>query len=354
MWSLLLYTALTLAPGVEQSETDLRAVYARPQAQWPAAITADGHKPAPLKELAPYLQVSAAKVRLGKMLFHDPRLSRDGTVSCASCHQPRLAFIDRRERAVGIEGQEGRRNTPHLFGLSHWNSLFWDGRAATLHSQALMPISDPLEMDMPIENALAVVNQDPDYRQEVKTLYAKSEMDAYSLADALVQFQLSIAPPDTLFQRFLRTQKVAPDKATDLLSDKQLQGLHLFRTKAQCMTCHQGVLLSDNRFHNTGLTYYGRKFEDLGRYNLTQRPEDVGRFRTPSLVGLMQSRPWMHNGLFNNLSGIVRMYNAGGPRPVARGEKIGDPLFPVTSPLLHKLMLTNEEIDAIVAFLETL
>jgi cytochrome c peroxidase len=139
-----------------------------------------------------------------------------------------------------------------------------------------------------------------------------------------------------------------------MLSDEQLWGLHLFRTKARCMTCHEGALLSDNQFHNTGLSYYGRKFEDLGRYEVTGLASDVGRFRTPSLVAVSQTGPWMHNGLFSSLPGVVNLYNAGGARTKRREVYDNDPLYPETTPLLVKLELTKEERSALVAFLTLL
>src|SRR5690606_31013123 len=127
---------------------------------------------------------------------------------------------------------------------------------------------------------------------------------------------------------------------------------HLFRTKARCMNCHFGPYFTDEQFHNIGLTYYKRKYEDLGRYGVTNDPEDVGRFRTPSLRDVMHNDPWMHNGLFSNIMGIVNIYNSGmhmiDPSPE---EKAADPLHPFTDPILRPLELTDDEKEAVVAFL---
>ncbi len=120
------------------------------------------------------------------------------------------------------------------------------------------------------------------------------------------------------------------------------------------MTCHNGPLLSDNQFHVTGFHYYQRKYHDVGRYEVTGKPEDSGAFRTPSLLGVKHTAPWLHNGLLNNLRGLVQQYNAGGPRPKPKGEQVNDPLYPKTTDLLLKLNLTPSEIDDLVAFLEVL
>ena len=138
------------------------------------------------------------------------------------------------------------------------------------------------------------------------------------------------------------------------MSNEAIQGLHLFRTKARCINCHNGPLFSDGDFHNIGLTYYQRPFEDLGRYNITKKPADVGRFRTPSLREVMLTRPWMHNGLFDDMEGIINMYNAGGAKARPKGEQVNDPLYPKLDPLLKPLHLTPQERESVVAFLQTL
>lgn len=138
------------------------------------------------------------------------------------------------------------------------------------------------------------------------------------------------------------------------MNDQQLRGLHLFRTKAGCANCHNGPLFTDQKFHNVGLSFYGRRLQDLGRYEFTQAPDDVGAFRTPSLRNVSRTGPWMHNGGFPFLRGIVNFYSAGGVRNKPRPDQVGDPLFPATSPILQRLDLSREERDDLVAFLETL
>ena len=127
--------------------------------------------------------------------------------------------------------------------------------------------------------------------------------------------------------------------------------MHLFRTKARCMNCHHGPLLTDNEFHHTGLSYYGRRFEDLGRYHATAQVEDRGKFRTPSLRDLPFTGPWMHNGLFTNFTGILRMYNHGVTFNSSVRHRPGTPLL---SPLIQPLGMTDEEIDDLESFLVSL
>ena len=174
------------------------------------------------------------------------------------------------------------------------------------------------------------------------------------MAKALVAFERTLAAPNSRYKTFLTQLNKNPQHAISSLSDSELNGLHLFRTKAKCMTCHNGALLSDNQFHGTGLHYYGRHFEDKGRFDATNNPDHIGQFRTPSLLGLMQTFPWMHNGLFEDLAGIVSMYNHGGARPKPRKNQLNDPHFPKTTNLLIKLNLTKQEQADLVTFLRTL
>ena len=220
--------------------------------------------------------------------------------------------------------------------------------------QALMPIANHDEMDLPLATALQRLNATSHYQQWFSKVYQQTPITLGQLADAIVSFELTIPAPQTRFQQFIRQAVVDPETALEILSESELKGLHLFRTKAKCMTCHQGPLLSDNQFHASGLHYYGRKFEDLGRYNVTGKVEDAGTFRTPSLVGLTLTSPWMHNGLFEQLDVIINLYNAGGPRPKPRKHQADDPLFPKTSPLLQKLNLSQQEKADLLAFLQTL
>lgn len=333
----------------------LLRLYGRSQKDWPKIETADGRVAEEMKPLhligpLPNPDVTA----LGKKLFFDPILSRDKSVSCGSCHESRMHFGDKRRAAIGIDNQEGHRNTPNIFGIDHWRTFFWDGRASSAEEQALMPIENPIEMDLPIAEALERVNAEPNYTAFVQQAFATNKLTRSQMAKAIVAFERTIELPQTKYSRFLEQLSSEPTESIKAFSELELQGMHLFRTKAKCMTCHQGPLLSDNEFHVTGLHFYGRRFQDVGRFEVTKQVEDSGKFRTASLLFVSHTGPWMHNGLFSQFDGIVNFYNNGGARPRPREHVKGDPMFPTTTNLLPRLNLNSEEIDAVVAFLRTL
>ncbi|MCO7188939.1 MULTISPECIES: cytochrome c peroxidase [unclassified Pseudoalteromonas] len=336
-------------------ENQLAEQYKRHPSLWPAVQTSDGRKVddlAPLSNLFPDPDIK--QVALGKRLFNDKILSRDGSVSCASCHIDGKTFSDGIGQAKGIDGQVGNRNTPAIIGLDHWTSFFWDGRAKTALEQSLMPIENPIEMDLPIDTALVRLNRDSSYVAAFNETFSTDKIERTHLAKALVAFERSIDKPESLFQRFISEAYTDPEAAVGLLSQQQLKGMHLFRTKAQCMTCHSGALLSDNKFHVTGFHNYGRRFQDLGRYEHTKDPTDVGKFRTPTLLAISKTAPWMHNGLFTEFRPMIEQYNRGGFKPKPRGRFIGDKMFPVTSELIQPTRMTDQEVDNLVEFLKIL
>ena len=330
----------------------LRQLYAQPIARWPRPQVADGVTPAEMAPVSamPLPQVPPQVAALGQRLFNDPRLSRSNAVACISCHSPAHSFADSKRVSVGHEGRQGQRNTPGLLGVAQIKPLFWDGRASTLEEQALGPLQHPDEMAMDVPALAAKLAALDDYPAQFNAAFGKKEgVTLPRILTALADYQRTLLPPVTRFDTFLEGERTA-------LNDRELLGLHLFRTKARCMSCHSGALLTDQQFHNLGLSYYGRKkYEDLGRYLVTGRDEDVGKFRTPGLRGVAQSGPWMHNGLFPQMVGLLNMYNAGMSRPVPHNaQQAADPKFPVTSPLLQPLQLTSAEIIALKSFLEVL
>ena len=331
-------------------------LYRQPVAQWPAPqIDPDvsWEEMGPLPELAPsppenpYTQAKAA---LGERLFNDPKLSRSGQIACASCHEPDEAFADGRRVSFGHDRQSGRRNAPSVVMSGFTRHLFWDGRSSSLEAQALRPINDHVEMAFTTDELLSRLNADAEYPGLFDQAFAsKGTVTAERIAQALATYQRTLvtATRNTAFEQLLRGR---PQR----MSDEQLHGLHLFRTQARCMNCHFGPSLSDDQFHNLGLTYYGRKYQDLGRYEVTGNVDDVGAFRTPSLRLLSKTAPWMHNGLFVNLEGTIALYNSGMPRPRPAEQQKNDPLFPKTSDRLKPLGLDMDERRALMRFLETL
>ncbi|RUO61803.1 cytochrome-c peroxidase [Pseudidiomarina insulisalsae] len=324
----------------------LWADYLQPLQHWPELAEGASEDVAALPE--PPAQ-DPAQVQLGKRLFHDAGLSLDGTVSCASCHKSSHAFADDQRVTPGVQGRLGKRNAQSLLDVHLWEKLFWDGRAVNLVQQAHMPLEDEVEMASSRAHAVAHVAANYPGFEDVRWPH---------IARALAAFQRTLTlydHPDNRLDQFLRAVDQG-DLATAQasLSDQELHGLDLFRTKAGCVRCHNGPLLSDQKFHVTGFHYYGRRFEDLGLWEIDQRIENLGAFRTPMLRGLMQSRPWMHNGLFDNLRGIVRQYGHGGPRPRRPADQPWVQPYPETTDELVPFSLTREEEDALLAFLQLL
>ena len=282
--------------------------------------------------------------KLGRMLFFDPRLSSSGQFACASCHDSQLGWTDGRRFSAGHDRKEGTRNAMSLLNVAYRKQLFWDGRADGLLDLVLRPIESPIEMNAHLPTVIKRLDAMDGYQVAFEEAFGTAEVTPDRVAKGIASFLLTIFSSKSRFDHFV-------GGAYDALSDQEIRGLHLFRTKARCMNCHHGPLMTDNEFHHTGLSYYGRRFEDLGRYHATQQVEDRGKFRTPSLRDLPFTGPWMHNGLFTNFTGILRMYNAG----VTFNSRVRyRPGTPPLSPLIQPLGLTDEEIDDLESFLVSL
>ncbi len=338
----------------------LRSTYERPAAQWPAPwidagvafVELGAYRPPP----APATAREQGLARLGERLFFDPRLSVDGRVSCASCHRPDEGWTVRGAKAAGVHGRIGRRNPPTLLEValrSHWG---WDGAGDSLAAQSLRPLTDPDEMgNRSLAAAWRRVVSVPAYAAELRAL---SEQEGGAppsppwLGDALAAFQRTrLHQQPSRFDRFAQGERLA-------LSDLELQGLHLFRTRARCANCHFGPTLSDGKFHNLGIAFFGTRSQDLGRHEVTGRCADAGRFRTPSLRHVSQTAPYMHHGLFDTLTGVVHLYARGGGDPRARdAAQAADPLLRCAaqvSPHLKPLPLSEADLSALRAFLQAL
>ena len=244
----------------------LRQAYAGPIASWPRPQVPDGISPAELAPVSsmPVPPVSPKVVALGQRLFADPRLSRSNAVACISCHHPAHSFADNKRNSIGHEGRPGQRNTPGLLGVGQLKALFWDGRAASLEVQALGPLQHADEMAMDVPALAAKLARLDDYNKQFDAAFGQAGgVTLARILNALAGYQRTLLPPATRFDAFLEGERT-------VLNERELLGLHLFRTKARCMTCHSGALLTDQQFHNLGLSFYGRKkYEDLGRYLVT-------------------------------------------------------------------------------------
>lgn len=287
---------------------------------------------------------SKEKEDLGKSLFFDPRLSKSGQISCANCHNPELGWADGSRVSFGHDRLEGTRNAPTIVNVAFAKSLFWDGRAATLEEQVKFPIENPVEMDFHTDLAVKRIAEINGYKTYFENAFGDDAVTADRIFKAIATFERTIISPKSRFDRFVEGKK-------DALTDSEINGLHLFRTKANCINCHNTAYFSDQKFHNIGLTYFGRELQDLGLYEISKKPEDVGKFKTATLREVSKTAPYMHNGLFPHIRGVLNMYNAGMPTEKRNPES---PLFPKKSQMLEKLELTDSELTDIENFLASL
>ena len=290
---------------------------------------------------------SKEKELLGKTLFFDPRLSGSKQISCASCHDPELGWADGRRVSYGHDRQTGKRNSISILNVGYAENIMWDGRAMSLEDQVSFPMNDSKELNIHPEIAAKNISKIKGYKSLFKDAFGNEEVTIDKIAKAIATFERTVVSRKTKFDKF-----VAGDEKQ--FSDKEVMGMHLFRTKARCINCHNGPLFSDGQFHNAGLTYFQRKYEDLGKYGISNNLDDIGKFKTPTLRELKLTAPYMHNGLFPHIAGLINLYNVGMPNLEPKIGQEDDPMFPKTSHLLKRLDLTDDEKQALEAFLLTL
>lgn len=240
------------------------------------------------------VEPTPARKALGRRLFFDPVLSEDGTVSCSTCHDPEKGWADGLPRAVGIRGQVGPLHTPSILNQAYSGPQFWDGRVEGLVPQALLPLSNPVEMGSPGNEAAAVrrLRADESYVREFQDAFGEPP-SAILMATAIACFETGIVTRDV------------PSEA-ELSPDAQV-GRRLFVT--HCSRCHSGERFTDGDFHNNGASF-GRG--SVGRQEVTRRVEDRRKFKTPSLINVAATAPYMHDGSITSLREVLVHYNAGG------------------------------------------
>lgn len=324
--------------------------------QWPkpvldpealSSFTEIGHLPStPFPEDNPY---SAEKEVLGRMLFFDPRLSRSNQIACASCHDPELGWCDNRTFSFGHDRQSGTRNAMSILNVAYARALFWDGRANTLEAQSQMPIEDAREMGGHMEVAAGKIAKIKGYEALFEKAFGDKSVTKDRISRALAAFERTVKSAPGKFDLFI-------DGKSDAFTNDELMGLHLFRTKAQCMNCHNSGYFSNNRFENVGTSLMGEKGEDLGRYLMTKNPEDAGKFRVPGLREVSRTGPWFHNGSMKTLTEVIRFYSRGNPEYAQKRAAVheGIALQSQKSGMVRMLELSDEEIFQLEAFLRTL
>lgn len=294
-------------------------------------------------------QYSQEKELLGKTLFFDPRLSRSNQIACASCHDPELAWSDNRTFSFGHDRQLGTRNSMTILNVVYAKSLFWDGRAESLEDQSQMPIQDEREMSEHIDIAAGKIAKIKGYEMLFEKAFGDKKVTKDRIAKAIATFERTIKSSPTKFDQFI-------DGKTEIYTDDEVMGLHLFRTKAQCMSCHNSGYFSSNRFENIGTALLNSKQEDLGRYIVTKKPEDVGKFRVPSLREVARTGPWLHNGSMKTITEVIEFYNKGNPEPYENLTTIHEGIILTSekSNMVRLLELTDVEISQLESFLRTL
>jgi cytochrome c peroxidase len=240
----------------------------------------DSYVPAPAEN-----PLTAEKVALGRRLFFDKRLSRDATLSCGTCHEPKRAFADGLARARGVEGKTGPRRSPRILNRAWGKSFFWDGRAKSLEEQVTQPIENPLEMDMKVADVVARLRKTGEY----------PGLDELVLRRALASYVRTILSGNSAYDRYL-----AGDAAA--LGEAARRGLAVFRGKGNCISCHLGPNLTDEDFHVTGAC----DGSDPGRGG--------GAFKTPGLRNVAEAAPYFHDGSAKGLAEVIEHYDRGGKK----------------------------------------
>jgi cytochrome c peroxidase len=274
---------------------------------------------------------SEAKYELGKTLFFDPRLSGDGKIACASCHNPGTSWTDGRGRAVGHKGKILGRKSPTLFNLAWGNTFFWDGRADSLEAQALGPISSKDEMNQDLGELVAELSQIPGYRALFDKAFPGKPLSKETIAQAIATFERTVVTAPSAFDQWIAGEDGA-------LSPSAQRGFVLFNTKAACVNCHNGWNFTNGSFADIGLLT-----SDEGRGKLLNDPDLAFAMKAPTLRNIAKRAPYMHDGSLPTLEAVLDHYDAGGraPRETTR-------LF------LKPLGLTGAEKEDLLSFLKTL
>ena len=286
---------------------------------------------------------TAETVALGRRLYYDPILSLDNSVSCATCHNPDLAFADPKPVSIGVGHKSGVRNSPMVLNSVYYSLQFWDGRAASLEKQAEGPVQNPVEMAHSTRGVEERLNANLEYRAEFERAFGSGEITFVEVEKAIASFERTLVSGNSPFDRWYYGHD---EKA---VSDSAKRGFEVFRDakKGNCAVCHtvgeKYALFTDNRFHNIGVGVMDEKVSDVGRFKETERQGDMGSFKTPSLRNVAITAPYFHDGSRQTLKQAMDYYVGGGnSNPNLDRE-------------MHALnFLTAQERADLIAFLESL
>lgn len=338
---LLILGSFALLLSCSQSEMETEEVSSIPIGE-PVTIEAPlGLPPVPIPVDNP---PTAETIALGRKLYYDPILSKDGTIACASCHQPDFGFADPRQFSIGVAGGKGDRQSPSVLNAAYYTEQFWDGRADSLEDQALGPMANPVEMAHTIAGIEEALSADATYVALFEEAFGPGPITGERASKAIASFERTVLAGNSPFDRYM----YGGDETA--LSDEAKLGLEVFRSedKGNCAVCHtieeDHALFSDNKYHNLGVGFsLDGTFQDTGRFKVTNDEKDTGAFKTPSLRNIAQTAPYMHDGSLNTLKEVVDFYIGAGNSNPYRDPEVKE--------LDH---LTREERDALVVFMESL
>lgn len=290
-------------------------------------------------------------VSLGRMLFYEERLSGDNSMSCATCHAPENSFTDPNQFSTGIDGIAGTRNSMALINLGWQKFFFWDGRAKSLEEQILEPIPNPLEMHQKWKDAVSKLQQDVEYRNMFYKAFGEEGIDSIKVSKAIAQFIRTMISGSSKYDVMYKFENSLLLNSVDQsilssVSPEEWAGYDLFKSLngADCLHCHSGILMHINKFSNNGLD---ATFTDQGRGAITGSPNDMGRFKIPTLRNIALTAPYMHDGRFGTLDEVIEHYSS---------ELVSSPTI---DPLMEHLssggvQLDSQEKDLLKKFLMTL
>lgn len=285
-------------------------------------------------------------VELGRFLFYDKILSKDKSMSCASCHKQKHAFADNKKFSKGIYGESLKRNTLPIFNLAWYNKFFWDGRTSTIEEQVLFPVSDHVEMDLDWKTASKRINQSKFYRSKFKKAFGNQQIDSILICKAIAQFERTLISNNSKYDRGIQ------GKAT--FSDEELRGFVVVNDQSMgdCLHCHitdANALGTNGKFANNGLdkVFKSEDYVDKGKGAVSEIKNEIGQFKTPSLRNIALTAPYMHDGRFQTLEEVVDFYSEGVSSSINIDSKMQ---------YAHKggVHLSSEDKKAVIAFLKTL
>ena len=303
-------------------------------------VTVDGITVPDISPLPAYVPIPASnlnyeqKVALGKQLYFDGRLSKNGAISCAFCHNPGTGFADARQFSIGAFGTAGGRQSPTVYNSGFNSFQFWDGRAGSLEEQAIGPIHNPVEMAETHEMIVPKIAKIPAYQKQFQLIFGGGA-SLQHIAEAIAAFERTIVSQNSSFDKYVMGKK-------DAMTESAIRGMALFKGKGRCILCHNGPNFTDNQFHNLGVPQEGLLKEDFGRFEVTRLERDKGAFKTPTLRSITETAPYMHDGVFKTLEEVIDFLDKGGSAN------------PHLSPLMRPLNLSAEEKQDLIEFLKAL